>query len=85
MSKEGECCPGKCIKKKGESNSWIGYIIIGVAILVLLFIYLKYKKTKPLANPMAGIGKSSETLHGFGPGMPPGARLPPGRPGLGKI
>ena len=81
LSKEGDCCTSKCTKEEGESKSWIGYLIIGIAVLVLIFIYLKYKKVKPSANPMSSIGKTEPM--GLPPRLPP--ELPPGMsPPIGR-
>ncbi|MFH1425714.1 MAG: hypothetical protein ABIG28_03260 [archaeon] len=39
------CCLGWCEKESGGSKSWIGYLIAGIIILVLLIVFVKYKKT----------------------------------------
>jgi len=58
-----DCCSGVCRSTSSGSSAWIGYLIAGVVILVLLIIYVKYRKTKPAGkkNPLgtrvAGIEK----------------------------
>lgn len=50
-SLDGSCCIGTCLLKEDDgSSSWIGYIIIGIAILVIVFAFIKYKKVKPVKN-----------------------------------
>ncbi len=45
-SREGECCLGQCISPQSQSSySWIGYLIAGIVLLILIFVYLKYKKS----------------------------------------
>ncbi len=51
---EGACCVGQCIERdEGGSRSWIGYLILGVIVLVLVVIFVKYRKIKPDSNPLA--------------------------------
>lgn len=52
-SLDGICCIGKCESETGKSKAWIGYLIAAIAILVLLIIYVKYKKTGAVKNPLA--------------------------------
>jgi len=48
----GECCLAECETGSGGSKAWIGYLIAAIIILVLLIVYIKYKKTgKPPAVP----------------------------------
>ena len=47
-SLDGSCCLGECTTVNNQrSNAWIGYLIAGIMILVIVFIYIKYKKVKP--------------------------------------
>lgn len=47
QSKDGLCCRGECIaKEKERSYGWIGYLIAGIAILIIAYAWLRYKKTK---------------------------------------
>jgi hypothetical protein len=39
-----KCCVGSCQSGSGSGKSWIGYLIAGILILVVAFIYLKFKK-----------------------------------------
>jgi len=42
-----QCCIGTCIATEEESNfSWIGYIIGAGLIVVLIIVWMRYKKTK---------------------------------------
>ena len=46
-SLDGACCLASCQKEDtGGSNSWIGWLIAGVVLIVLLYVYSRYKKTK---------------------------------------
>jgi len=43
---DGNCCVGKCsIEKKGLS--WISYLISFFIILIIIYLFVKYKKAKP--------------------------------------
>ena len=52
QSKDGPCCAGLCEKETKSSKSWIGYLIAGIALLIILFIFIKYKKTEVGENPI---------------------------------
>lgn len=42
------CCIGKCLLIEEEkSSSWIGYLIIAIALIAIVFAFIKYKKVKP--------------------------------------
>ena len=47
-SLDGACCIGACAKKEIESGnySWIGWLIAGIVLLVIMYAYLRYKKAK---------------------------------------
>ena len=47
-SLDGACCVGACAKKEIESGnySWIGWLIAGIVLLVIMYAYLRYKKAK---------------------------------------
>jgi len=47
-SLDGACCVGACAKKEIESGnySWIGWLIAGIVLLVIIYAYLRYKKAK---------------------------------------
>ena len=47
-SLDGACCIGACAKKEIESGnySWIGWLIAGIVLLVIIYAYLRYKKAK---------------------------------------
>ncbi|MDO8459748.1 MAG: hypothetical protein Q7S74_01430 [Nanoarchaeota archaeon] len=52
-SLDGACCVGKCeTVPSGGGWSWVGYIIVGIVILAVAFIFLKYRKVKPAGNPI---------------------------------
>lgn len=58
-----ECCVGSCEKKSGGGNSWIGYFIAGVVLLVLVFIFLKYRKAGKGGSPLQeGILKAEKNM-----------------------
>lgn len=43
---DGDCCAGKCsIEKKGLS--WISYLISFLIILIIIYLFVKYRKAKP--------------------------------------
>jgi 6-pyruvoyl-tetrahydropterin synthase len=45
---DGSCCVGVCtLKEESSGSSWILYTFIGVAVLILIYIFFKYKKTSP--------------------------------------
>lgn len=48
------CCTGTCQAQVSGSRSWIGYSLGALALIILVFIYLKYRKTKPSTklNPL---------------------------------
>ncbi len=43
---DGSCCMARCESSK-KSNRWIGYLIAGIVIIILIFLYFKFKKTGP--------------------------------------
>ncbi len=44
---DGPCCIGNCVTQKSEgSKSWIGYIIAFIIIIILIYVFIRYKKTK---------------------------------------
>jgi hypothetical protein len=50
---DGSCCTGECQSVSGGwSKAWIGYLIAGILILVLLIFFVKYRKTKSGGNPL---------------------------------
>ena len=46
------CCVGSCEEPKKEGNSLIGYILGGLALLVVAFVYYNYRKKKKMENPV---------------------------------
>ncbi len=44
-SVDGACCLSSCVPKEETGYSWIGYLISGILLLVLIYIFFKYKKT----------------------------------------
>ena len=46
-SLDGDCCVGNCVvEKKGGSRAWIGWLIVGIALIGITFVFLKYRKAK---------------------------------------
>jgi len=45
-SKEGVCCLGTCEQTKEKSKAWIGYLLVGIIILICVIAWIKYKKVK---------------------------------------
>ncbi len=43
---DGLCCTKECNKESKPSYKWYGYAILGVLILIVAFIYIKFKKAK---------------------------------------
>jgi len=49
------CCvsPGDCVlKKTGAGSAWIGYLIAAIIIIVIIFIWIRYKRVKAEKNPV---------------------------------
>ncbi|MGV8142902.1 MAG: hypothetical protein ACP5NS_04715 [Candidatus Pacearchaeota archaeon] len=59
QSLDGLCCTGTCSIEEESSFGWIGYLSIAVVLSILIFMYLRYRKTaipvsKPgIINPLA--------------------------------
>lgn len=76
ISLDGQCCTGECIVETQSSSgySWLGYLIGVIVIVGLIYVYMKYKKTKTPANPLAShLGPSPSSPHSLiqkRPGMP---------------
>ena len=49
---EVSCCLGICQESTNTSNPFWGYIIIAVLSVLVLFVIIKYRKTKSESNPM---------------------------------
>jgi hypothetical protein len=49
-SLDGKCCIGKCESTSSGSSAWIGYVLGGILILILVYFYMSYKKVKPNKN-----------------------------------
>ncbi|HIJ98384.1 TPA: hypothetical protein H1005_00370, partial [archaeon] len=49
---EKNCCIGQCAEQKKSSRAWIGYLIGAIGIIILIIIYVKYRKVKPETNPL---------------------------------
>jgi len=45
-SKDGACCLGTCEQTKEKSKAWIGYLLVGIIILIGAIAWIKYKKVK---------------------------------------
>ena len=43
---DGACCIGECKSPETSSSSWIGYSIAGLLVIVVIYIFIKYRKTK---------------------------------------
>ncbi len=51
---EGACCVGKCKSPEtGGGRSWIGYVTAGIVIIILIYVFLRYRKTKNREDPLA--------------------------------
>ena len=46
-SRDGTCCIGTCKLPEPASLAWIGYLLVGIILLVVAIMWLKYKKIKP--------------------------------------
>ncbi len=46
---DGTCCIGVCKTdvEKNSSNAWIGYALGLIALLIIGFVFIRYKRTKP--------------------------------------
>jgi hypothetical protein len=55
-SRDGSCCVGSGVcEASGEESSfgiWIGILIFGIILLVVIIGYMKYKKAKPSASKL---------------------------------
>ena len=47
---EGTCCLGLCKDSQSSDKSWIGWLIAGIALILLLYLYHRYKKAKPSSS-----------------------------------
>ena len=45
-SKDGNCCIGSCIVENDWEFSWIGYLIAGIVVLIILIVFIKYRKVR---------------------------------------
>jgi hypothetical protein len=46
-SKDGACCLGSCqAENKDSSYSWVGYLVVGIVILIGIFVWMRYKKAR---------------------------------------
>lgn len=57
LSLDGSCCVGGVCQaaENNSSYSWVGYLIAGIIVLVLVIVYRKYRKTKSDSNPIQKI------------------------------
>lgn len=46
-SLDGVCCLEECSVETSGGFSWIGYLLGGILLVVLIFIFIKYRRTKP--------------------------------------
>ena len=47
------CCLGNCkVSKEKKGSSVIGYLIAGILILILVIVFVKYRKTKKQRDPL---------------------------------
>lgn len=77
QSLDGSCCTGTCEIEESGGFGWIGYVSIGVIIIILVIIYLRYKKSS-IPKPKSLTAPPSR----FAPTSPPENKiqLPPGFP-----
>lgn len=55
-SRDGACCMGTCQEmKKSNSGALIGYLLLGIILLLLAFVWLRFKGKKPAVNPVADL------------------------------
>ncbi len=45
-SLDGQCCVGSCEVQEETSYSWVGWLFLVIAILIIAYIFLKYRKGK---------------------------------------
>ncbi len=45
QASDGSCCKGQCTIKEKSSSGWIGYLIIGVIIIVAVVVFMRYRKS----------------------------------------
>ncbi|MEK6844295.1 MAG: hypothetical protein AABX83_02610 [Nanoarchaeota archaeon] len=45
---DGACCIGECKSEEAKDNSWIGYLIAGLLVIVVIYIFIRYRKTKTM-------------------------------------
>ncbi len=62
MVNNRKCCFEKCIKESttdnNPTNKIIGYVLLGVLLVGLIFFYFKFKKTKKKSPDLAKIGNA---------------------------
>jgi hypothetical protein len=46
QSLDGTCCVGSCNVQKTSSSNWIVYTLSIVVLIIIIFFYMRYKKTK---------------------------------------
>ena len=54
-SKDGKCCTGQCIKPGEKSYAWVGWTIGGIVLLIIIWLAIKYRKSKSTSkkkNPL---------------------------------
>src|SRR3989338_170651 len=58
-SRDGACCMGTCNEmKKSNSGALIGYLLVGIILLLLAFVWLRFKGKKQVVNPVADLLRS---------------------------
>ena len=74
---DGSCCTGTCEAEDSSGGlGWIGYVSIGVIVLILIIVYLRYKKNSIpspknlMAPPSRAIIPSAENKLQLPPGFP---------------
>ena len=63
---DGICCIGGCVpEKKSKERAWIGYIIAGVVLIGIVFVFLRYRKVKSKEEGFSKrVKKAEERLPG---------------------
>ncbi len=54
-SKEGSCCLGICQQPESGGYGWVGWIIGAIAVLAVIYLYMRYKKAG--SGPAPSLGK----------------------------
>ncbi len=59
---DGACCLASCTKESGGSSAWIGYLIAGAALAIIIFIYIRYKRVRKSGGFEQSVANAEKNL-----------------------